>query len=149
MPGTRVTLEGFPSLDKAVAGFIKRGGNLGEIGMIIAQDLAARVEDNFQKESGFRQGKWPKLSPETIKRMKPSRRASSFKILQDRGQLASSITPHSDGTYSEAYTNVKYAKFHVSSLPRKKIPLRDFLDIDLEGVMRETAELLLGEVSPP
>jgi len=148
MPGVSVNID-FAELQELAADFKKRGGNLEGVTEVIAADLAAAVEENFERERGHEQGKWPALAKSTLKKMSPRRRASSFKILRDTGALAGSITPYSDGLVAEAYTNVPYAKYHTSKLPRTKIRLRDFLDVDIDKVMKDTAELLLAEVIPP
>lgn len=145
MPGVRTNID-FSELRAAAKEFTRRGGNLQSVTEVIANDLAVAVQENFEQEKGHLQGAWPDLAESTKARMKPRRRASAYKILQDTGILAGSIMPHSDGGEAEAYTNVPYAKYHVSSAPRSRLPLRDFLDIDFERIMEDTAELLLAEV---
>jgi phage gpG-like protein len=147
MPGIHTNID-FAELRKVSDAFKARGGNLQSVTEVIAQDLVAAVEERFQTESGHQQGPWKKLSASTIRRMRSRRRRSSVKILQDTGRLAGSITPYHDGLIAEAFTNVKYAKYHTSSAPRSKIPLRDFFDIDFVRVMEDTAELLMAEVIP-
>jgi phage gpG-like protein len=146
MPGVNVNID-FNELRAASKAFAARGGNLQDVTMVIANDLAAAAQERFELQSGHLQGKWKKLAASTKKRMKPSRRNSAFKILVDTGLLAGSIVPHHDGMVAEAFTNVPYAKYHVSAAPRTKIPLRDFFDIDFERVMEDTAELLLAEIT--
>ncbi len=48
--------------------------------------------------------------------------------------------------YVEVFTNVRYAKFHVSPLPRKKVPLRNFLEIDMDAFSREALDVLVAEI---
>jgi phage gpG-like protein len=88
------------------------------------------------------------------KRRKPSKAARRFKggnakLLQDTGNLAGSITPDSDDESATAFTNVPYARYHVSRAPRKKIPLRDFFDIDQESFTREVADMILRQLDRP
>lgn len=75
----------------------------------------------------------------------------TFKILQDRGILAGSITPDTGDSsgqiYAEAYTNVPYAVFHVSPEPRTIIPLRDFFAIDEEHFAAEATEIVLASLT--
>ena len=72
--------------------------------------------------------------------------AQTYKILQDTGNLVGSITPDFDERSWEAYTNVPYARYHVSRAPRRKIPLRDFFDIDQERFMDEVTDVILTAI---
>ncbi len=146
MPGLRTTID-FQELRDATKAFQARGGNLQGVSEVIALDLVTDVEKRFETESGHVQGPWKKHAPSTIARMRGRRRRSNYKLLQDRGILVASILPYHDGIVAEAYTNVPYAKYHISRAPRSKIPLRDFFDIDFELIMENTADLLLAEIS--
>lgn len=75
--------------------------------------------------------------------------ARSYKILQDTGNLVGSITPDFDERSWEAYTNVPYAKYHISKAPRRKVPLRDFFDIDQERFMDEVTDVILTAIVTP
>jgi phage gpG-like protein len=68
-----------------------------------------------------------------------------FTILQDTGNLAGSIMPYADGEVAEAFTNVPYAGYHISDAPRKKIPKRDFTDIDFETAQAEAVDVILAQ----
>lgn len=146
MPGLRTTID-FKELTAATQAYAKRGGNLQGVSEVIALDLVTEVEKRFETESGHEQGPWQKHAASTKLRMRGRRRRSNFKLLQDRGILVTSIQPFHDGIVAEAYTNVPYAKYHISKAPRSKIPLRDFFDIDWELIMENTADLLLDEAS--
>jgi phage gpG-like protein len=73
----------------------------------------------------------------------------AFTILQDTGNLAGSIMPYADQAVAEAFTNVPYAGFHVSDAPRKRLPKRDFTDIDFEAAQAEAVDLILSQVLAP
>lgn len=66
-------------------------------------------------------------------------------ILQDTGNLAGSIMPYADGEVAEAFTNVPYAGYHISDAPRKRIPKRDFTDIDFEAAQAEAVDVILAQ----
>lgn len=70
----------------------------------------------------------------------------AFTILQDTGNLAGSIMPYADQQVAEAFTNVPYGGFHVSDAPRKRLPKRDFTDIDFEAAQREAVDVILSQV---
>ncbi len=80
-------------------------------------------------------------------REKRKQRESSiaFTILQDTGNLAGSIMPYADGQVAEAFTNVPYGGFHVSDAPRKRLPKRDFTDIDFEAAQAEAVDVILAQ----
>lgn len=73
------------------------------------------------------------------------------KLLRDRGIMIGSLTPHTAEDLIEVYTNVPYAKYHVSHEPRTKIPLRDFFAIDtakFEQDIVDMIEIHLGRPIP-
>jgi phage gpG-like protein len=80
-------------------------------------------------------------------RQKRAEREASivFTILQDTGNLAGSIMPYADGEVAEAFTNVPYGGYHVSDAPRKKLPKRDFTDIDFEAAQTEAVDVILAQ----
>jgi|SRR6187551_311957 len=73
----------------------------------------------------------------------------AFTILQDTGNLAGSIMPYADQSVAEAFTNVPYGGFHVSDAPRKRLPKRDFTDIDFEAAQREAVDMILSQILAP
>lgn len=138
----RVTFD-MSSLLGVVDEYARRGGNVAELMPVIAEDLVTSVLSQFEAQAGHLQGPWPELAEATL----AARRASSSpQMLRDTGTLLGSITPHSTTDTAEAFTNVPYAKFHVSKEPRRYLPLRDFLDIDFQGVTDRAVELLLAEI---
>ena len=124
--------------------FKSRGGNIAELTPVIAEEMVTHVIENFDQERGFKQGAWQPLSPITIAMRRES---SSYAILRDTGVLYGSIEPGWNDYASEAFTNVPYAKYHVSPEPRKKIPLRDFFDIDWQTINEYAIDLMLAEVT--
>jgi hypothetical protein len=119
-----------------------RGGNIGTLTPVIAEDLAERVLENFERSRGHQQGPFPPLAESTIR----NRRASeSVTMLQDTGLMAN-IQPFSDDTAAEAFSPAKYVVYHVSRRePRRVIPLRDVFDIDFAAATEYAAEVIAGE----
>lgn len=122
----------------------QRGRNLKGMNRALAAILIEQVDDNFATAG---HGEWPPLAEST----KASRRGDgeTAQILVDTGRLAASINMgNTDVTDDiiEVYTNVKYAKYHVSPLPRKKIPLRDFLKIDMDKFLEQGIDMLVSEI---
>lgn len=111
---------------------------------IAAEVLVAAIQEVFEQEGAVAgHPRWKDLADST----KAGRRGQgSYKILRDTGILAGSITPFSELVVAEAFTNDPVAGFHVSQRPRKKIPLRDFTDIDWEGTQREVADMILEQL---
>lgn len=149
MVAVKSELRGTEQLRHVVDETLKRGGNLEGVSEVVAEELVAAVEQNFQDERGFQQGPWPKRAGrigELVERIRGgAAEGQNRKLLQDTGVLAGSVTPAHQGLEAEAFTDVPYAIFHVSDEPRTVIPLRDFLDVDLEGIADTTSDLILGE----
>ncbi len=134
----------FTPLGDALLALEAAGATVGaEVMPAIAENLVFHVQEVFDKQGAIAgRDRWPDLAPST----KASRRGTSYIILQDTGNLAASITPFSEAVVAEAFTNVPYAGYHVSDRPRKKIPLRDFTDIDFETAQREACDLILSQL---
>jgi phage gpG-like protein len=126
-------------LPAVVADFVKKGGNLGELTPLIAEQLHEAVTERFETESGFEQGKW-KPRQQLVKR------GGVHPLLRDTGVLYGSLTPESDPESAQVFTNVPYAIYHMSHQPRTKMPLRDFFDIDWNSVTEYAADLILSEM---
>ncbi len=118
-----------------------RGRNLKEITSGLALILIEQVDENFATAG---HGEWPPLAPATLAKRRGG--GGGAQILVDTGRLAASMKADTGNDYVEVFTNVKYAKFHVSPLPRKKIPLRNFLAIDMDKFGREALEILIAEI---
>ncbi len=94
----------------------------------IAGIMEYSIEENFEQEG---RPKWQKLSPVTIKQ----RRKKGYwpgRILQMRGELASSITSSYDSNSAIIGTNKKYAAIHqfggkAGRGKKVKIPARSYL----------------------
>lgn len=122
-----------------------RGRNLKEINRSLALILVEQVDENFATAG---HGSWPPLAEATLAKRRKG--GAGAQILVDTGRLAASINPANIETaddYIEVFTNVRYAKYHVSPLPRRKIPLRDFLAIDMDAFMQEALEILIEEIA--
>ena len=122
-----------------------RGRNLKELNRSLALILIEQVDENFATGG---HGSWPPLAESTKVRRRGG--GAGAQILVDTGRLAASINAgnvNAGNDYVEVFTNVRYAKYHVSTLPRKKIPLRNFLAIDMDAFMRDALEILLAEIA--
>jgi len=64
------------------------------------------------------------------------------KLLRDRGIMIGSLAPYTTEDLIEVYTNVPYAKYHVSHEPRHKIPLRDFFDINTAKFEQDIVDMI-------
>lgn len=137
---------------------LERGGaDVARAHPAIAEALVTQVNRVFEEEGAVGGNpRWPPLAASTLAKRRPMakkrkgakrRKAkpgpNKVTILQDTGRLAGSITPDAGDTWVEAYTNVKYAKFHVSQAPRKIIPLRDFFAIDEEAFIEDATDMLV------
>jgi phage gpG-like protein len=71
------------------------------------------------------------------------------KLLQDTGNLVGSLRPEYADDFVEVYTNVPYAKYHVSPEPRRKIPLRDFFDINTVAFERDVVQMFELHMARP
>ena len=131
-----VTVDG-AELVKLLQRFEKKGGDLTPAMAVIAEQLVSAVNDEFESAG---HGKWPPHAAATIAR---NRAGESSQLLKRTGRLAGSIEPWSYPDAAEAATSVSYAVYHVSSAPRKKIPLRDFFDVP-DSVIDDACETLLG-----
>src|SRR3972149_8987639 len=132
---------------------------------VIAESLVSHVQEVFEQEGAVGGApRWQDLAPSTKrkrrggavkalgkkKRIKGAREGAisgKFTILQDTGVLAGSISRGVGSPFVEAYTGVRYAVYHVSKLPRRVIPLRDFFAIDEKSFYADAAEAILRIVS--
>lgn len=128
-------------LGRIVEELERKGGSVDEYAEPIAEQMVEAVLERFELESGFMQGPWP---PSDFSHR--SRQAENNKLLRDTGVMFGSITPWADGNVAEAFTNVPYAKFHVSHEPREVIPLRDFFDISIDAIAEYACEIILSGV---
>lgn len=126
-------------VERLLAAYRKAGGDLSGTMAVIAEDLVAAVNDEF--ETGGR-GRWPPLAESTLN----SRRGSVAQILVDTGRFAGSIRAESGPDFAEAATDVSYAVYHVSDAPRTIIPLRNPFDIP-EEVFERAAQTILESVT--
>jgi phage gpG-like protein len=109
---------------------------------VVAEALVSRVADVFDAEGAVGgRPRWQDLAESTKRR-----RGGSYMILQDSGLMAN-VHPTWDDTMAGAYSNAPYAVFHVSPLPRRVIPLRDFFAIDTEAFNAEATEIVLATLT--
>lgn len=145
-----VTLDYQPFLD-ALEALHAAGAELsGQVMPAVAEVLVSEILEVFEREGAVAgRSKWPDFWWARQGLEKPKTRRFStgvLKLLQDTGNLVGSITPYSEHAVAEAFSNVPYAGYHVSQRPRKKIPLRDFTDIDFEAAQREATEIILAQL---
>ena len=110
---------------------------------VLAEGLITAIDDEIQSEG---QGEWPDFAESTLRRH-PKRKGGQ--LLQDTGQLANiQQMPGSPGPdFVEVGSPAPYAIYHTSPKPRKQIPLRDFLDIDMPAVLDGIADDILREIA--
>ncbi len=144
-------------LVEALTRLERAGGDLKPAMRKIAQTLAKVTEDNFAAEG---RPKWKPLSEVTVhmrlggskaykkdgKLTKAAQRRqdAGFRILQDTGQLASSITTQADSQRAAIGSNLVYAAIHQfggdAGHGRKvAIPARPYLPITEDGTLQEEA----------
>ena len=145
MDYARIDVEG---LHAVIAAFDERGAQASrELRTPIALALHAEVMEVFETE-GY--GDWPGFADSTLnRRLFGPRPSSNPKLLQDTGNLVGSIQIDADDLSVQAYTNVPYAVYHVSPLPRSVIPLRDFLFIDTVMFEADVADMFELHITRP
>jgi phage virion morphogenesis protein len=118
------------------------GADLAPVMRAIAHELLAETEDNFAAEG---RPKWVPLKNPLVRRQ-------GGKILQDRGQLAASITADSGGDYAQVGSNKVYAAIHQfggqAGRGRKvAIPARPFLPMTAAGQLQPETETAVLEIA--
>ena len=133
---------------RADAEFVGRLEDLGPaLARVRDEVLVPAIESNFATESAAG-NLWRPLAPATI----ADRLRKGFDegpILRRTGDLASAATGHRE--VGSDYVEVgladghPYGKYHASSAPRSRIPLRDFLAVPEEAV-EKCGEILSDHV---
>lgn len=132
-------------LEEALKQIQTNARNLRNVMDIIAGDMVGMVEENFETEGiASPAGKWKELDPATIAQRR--KEGKGAKILQNTAVMAGSVMPEYGNDFAMAFTNIEYAVFHVSPEPREVIPLRDFLNIDMELLQQDAIDLLTAQV---
>lgn len=140
MAQARPVIE-YSELQHAVRLYEERGSRaITELMPAFAEALVGEVLEVFETE-GY--GSWDPYWWEREAKPKPSGRRwqGDPKLLQDTGNLVGSITPDWDDTTVEAFTNVRYAKFHVTGT--RHMPERNFMAINVEAYEKDVAEMIL------
>lgn len=107
------------------------------------QLLVQQIEANFATESAAGDG-WQPLAEMTLE----DRARKGFgpgPILERTGELrkaATSIREHDHESAAVGAPDDHYAKYHASSAPRSKIPLRDFLAVSPTTIDKVEGELV-------
>lgn len=119
-----------------------KGRSLGGVMPQIAQVLQSAVRDKFDQEGPG----WKDLAEST----KKARSGSSYKILQDTGELAKSVDTGYGSDWVEAFAGVSYAIFH--SAGTETMPRRDPFDLEAskaiwDDAQKDILELVLGAVA--
>ena len=131
-------------LQKNLKKLASKAENLRPLMKNISGIMLDSVEENFEKEG--RPNKWTPLSKSTI-RQRTKKGYWPGRILQMRGELASSITSYYDSNSAIVGTNKKYAAIHqfggdAGRNKKVKIPARPYLKLnDSENVR------ILGEIN--
>jgi phage gpG-like protein len=108
---------------------------------VIAKMLHAAVLDVFEAEGPG----WQKLELTTLAK----RRGGAGMILQDTGIMAGTLGEFHGFDYSEVAAAASYSIYHVSKLPRRHLPLRDFTNLGpFEGpLLEDVAEFIANQVA--
>lgn len=127
-------------LAKVTEGFLKQGGNLGDLTPNVAEILVDKLEEVFEREGAVGgRTQW-----------QPSQRAEeqSGQTLQDTGNLAGSMEGEWDSESAFAGSDVPYGKYHLpgDSEGERKVPVRDWTAIDFDAATDEVSELILNEL---
>jgi phage gpG-like protein len=124
-----------------------------ELAPAIADSMHAEVMEVFETE-GY--GTWPGFAWQRSSVYGPAKKPSTKgkrgrrwrgtpKLLQDTGNLAGSMTSAYDADMVEVFTNVRYAKFHVTGT--RHMPKRDPFGIDREAFEADVADMVLFRVA--
>ncbi|SUA58087.1 phage virion morphogenesis protein [Oligella urethralis] len=115
----------------------------------IAATLAAETETNFREEG---RPQWPSLSPTTVGMRAKRTGGKRFRILQDSGSLASSISTQHSSASATVGSNKVYAAIHQfgGKAGRNQsviIPARPYLPLTPKGTLqKETVDEILDTV---
>lgn len=134
-------------IQKLLKKLISKTENLRPLMRNIAGIMLDSVEENFEKEG--RPDKWQGLAKPTIKQ-RTKKGYWPGRILQVRGELASSITSKFDENSAVVGTNKVYAAIHqlggkAGRNKKVKIPARPYLlisDSEINVIKRESEEYL-------
>lgn len=118
---------------------MRRGHNLTDVNMQLAQILHVMVEDEFEN-NGPGGGKWKAFAESTLRRR---RRSATPMLLQDTGDMVNSLQPDAGPDFAELFTNKEYARFHLEG---DGVPKRDFFDIDVDKALETFGQILAEEI---
>lgn len=136
--------------------FERRAKNLSRLTPIIAEMLVAEVHDVFEAEGPG----WPALAPSTLLkrrggtgkrdssgRFRKRAASSSTKILQDSGNLVTSVHGEHGSDWASAATNVPYVRYHLEGGPiiPKRNPF-ELTDQQADRLSDEVVDMLLAEL---
>jgi len=119
----RIHIETAPALGWLQA-LAARLAHPGELLAPAVPIVAEAIEHNFDEEG--RPLPWPPLVPATLRR-KPA----GLKILERSGCLRRSIQTRVEGDRLIASTDLPYAAAHQFGAPRRRVPARPFLVLNL------------------
>lgn len=130
----------------------RAGGDLAPAMRKIAAALALITDDNFEAEG---QPRWTPLADTTIALRTNAAKGKSeggFRILQDKGQLASSVTTDYSSSHAVIGSNLAYARIQqlggmAGRGQKVEIPARPYLPVDADGQLQpEASEEVLDTV---
>jgi phage gpG-like protein len=116
--------------------FERRGKNLSAITPVIAEMLFTAVHDRFDAEGPG----WPPMAEST----KAKRRGrTGHKLLQDTGNLITSVHGEHGPDWAMAATNVPYVRYHLHGGP--VIPKRNPFEVR-ESIADDVVDLMLSHL---
>ena len=106
---------------------------------MVAAPFVTAIDDEIQSQG---KGKWPPFADATL-RMHPRRKGG--KLLQDTGQLAQMQVDEQDAIQTAfVFSPADYAWKHANGY--KRIPKRDYLDIDMDGTAEIACMAIVQEI---
>lgn len=106
---------------------------------VVAAPFVTAIDDEIQSEG---RGRWPGFAEATL-RMHPHRKGG--KLLQDTGRLANIQVYDMTAVGSAViFSPAEYAWKHADGY--KRIPKRDFLDIDMDDTLEKACNAVVQEI---
>jgi phage gpG-like protein len=116
--------------------FDRRGKSLSTITPVIAEMLVTAVHDVFEAEGPG----WQRHAASTLAKR---RGKTGHKLLQDSGNLITSVHPEHGSDWAMAATNVPYVRYHLHGGP--VIPKRNPFEIP-DSIADDVVDLMLSHL---
>lgn len=139
MSNFRIEFEGLSEVSDRLRQLRDRTGDLKPALKNIGEYMRMRTEENFQNEQTPDGQGWTPLKPKTLQQ-KRRKKSSINKILQDTGDLRSSLAYQVDDSSVIIGTNIKVSNgyslgaIHQFGAPKRNIPARPFLGLSRDDV---------------